>query len=145
MFNLEYLNKLTKGTLSENLGMKFTELTDEYLAATMPVDHRTIQPMGLLHGGASVALAETLGSVASLIKLENINEQSVVGIEINANHLKSASSGIVTGKCRPLKIGKTIHVWEIKITNQQGDLLCISRITIAVIKKRNIKEPQTEK
>ncbi|MBP6385771.1 MAG: hotdog fold thioesterase [Pseudarcicella sp.] len=138
MLTLEILNSFSQGTLSGHLGMKFTELTDDYLVATMPVDHRTVQPMGFLHGGASVALAETLGSVASLTKLENLDEQSIVGVEINANHLKSASTGIVTGKCVPLKIGKTLHVWEIKITNEAGELLCVSRITTAVIKKRKI-------
>ncbi|MCB0489513.1 MAG: hotdog fold thioesterase [Cyclobacteriaceae bacterium] len=118
-----------------HLGIEFTEVGEDYLCATMPVDHRTHQPMGLLHGGASVALAETLGSVAATCCV-NLNTQYCVGLEINANHIKSAREGIVTGKVTPIHIGKKTHVWEIRITNAMSELICVSRITMAVIDKR---------
>ena len=100
----------------------------------MPVDYRTIQPFGLLHGGASVALAETLGSISGGMKV--YNNKTVVGIEINANHLKSVRDGWVYGKATPIRIGKKFQVWEIKITNEENDLVCISRLTLAVVNKR---------
>ena len=134
--NLELLNSVSANTLTEFLGIEFTELGDDYIKATMPVDERTVQPMRLLHGGASVVLAETLGSVASMYCLENINTHSVVGVEINANHLSSAKEGdLVTGIVKPLKIGRTMHVWEIKIYRSDERLICVSRITTAVVEK----------
>jgi len=133
---LEKLNSMSVGNMVEHLGIEFTEVTSEYVCAKMPVDARTKQPFGLLHGGASVALAESLGSVASTLSLENPEKQTAVGVEINANHLKSAREGYVYGKCTALKIGRTMHVWDIKITNEAGDLVCVSRLTTAIIERR---------
>lgn len=133
--SVEQLNKLSVNNMVGHLGIEFTEVGEDYLCATMPVDHRTHQPMGLLHGGASVALAETLGSVAATCCV-NLNTQYCVGLEINANHIKSAREGIVTGKVTPIHIGKKTHVWEIRITNAMSELICVSRITMAVIDKR---------
>ncbi len=119
----------------QHLGIEFTEIADDYLIAKMPVDHRTHQPLGLLHGGASVALAETLGSVAATFCVDPAL-QYCVGLEINANHIKSVKSGFVFGKTTPIHIGKRTHVWEIRITDEDDSLVCISRITMAVIDKR---------
>lgn len=133
---IEQINAFSKATLGENLGMEFTEIGDDYMKATMPVDHRTRQPFGLLHGGASVALAETLGSVASQYCIDNPGEYYGVGLEINANHLRSANSGLVTGIVKPIRVGKSMHVWNIEISDERDRLVCVSRITIAIIKKR---------
>lgn len=119
----------------EHLGIVFTEVGEDYLTATLPVDKRTYQPYGLLHGGASLALAETLGSMAAAFCVDR-TKQYCVGLEINANHVKSAREGIVTGTTRPIHIGKRTHVWEIKIVNPQNELISISRITMAVIDKK---------
>jgi 1,4-dihydroxy-2-naphthoyl-CoA hydrolase len=132
---LESLNKMSANTMVEHLGIVFTGIGDNYIEATMPVDHRTHQPMGLLHGGASVVLAETLGSVAATCCVDP-GKQYCVGLDINANHLKSIRSGVVKGRTTPIHIGKRTQVWEIRITNEQQELLCISRITLAVIDKR---------
>lgn len=118
-----------------HLGITFTEVGADYLVARMPVDHRTHQPLGLLHGGASVALAETLGSVAAHICVDPAR-QYCVGLEINANHIKGVRTGFVNGRTTPIHIGKRTHVWEIRITNDEGDLVCLSRITMAVIDKK---------
>lgn len=134
-FNLEGLNQLQSGTLVEHLGIEFSEIGDDYLKATMPVDHRTKQPLGLLHGGASAALAETLGSVAGMLCLADVFEHSIVGLEINANHLKSAKEGFVTGIVKPIRVGRTVQVWEIKIYDVQNSLICVSRLTLAVISR----------
>ena len=131
----EEFRQRSKGTLGETLGIEFTGIGDDWLEARMPVDHRTIQPAGLLHGGASVALAETLGSIASLLCID-AEKQLPVGLEINANHIKSARSGWVTGRATPLHIGRTTHVWEIKIHNENKDLVCISRLTVAIIDRK---------
>jgi len=119
----------------EHLGIEVTDIGDDYIQATMPVDHRTHQPYGLLHGGASVALAETLGSVAAHCTVDD-QTKYCVGLEINANHVKSVKSGMVTGVARPIHIGQRTHIWEIRITNEKNELVCISRITMAVIDKR---------
>jgi 1,4-dihydroxy-2-naphthoyl-CoA hydrolase len=134
--SLEKLNSMSVGNMVEYLGIEFTEVTPDYICAKMPVDSRTKQPMGLLHGGASVTLAESVGSIASWLSLENTEKQAAVGIEINANHLKSAREGYVYAKCTPLKVGRTMHVWDIKITNDAGDLVCVSRLTTAIIDVR---------
>jgi 1,4-dihydroxy-2-naphthoyl-CoA hydrolase len=126
------LNATNPGTLNEALGIRFTEVGDDYLRGTLPVDGRTRQPYGLLHGGASVALAETLGSVAAWLALP-ADGGRVVGIEINANHLRAATSGEVTGTARPLHLGRSTQVWEIRIEDTQGRLTCISRVTLAVV------------
>ena len=126
----------SRNTLGEHLGIQFTELGDDYLKATMPVDRRTHQPYGLLHGGASVALAETLGSVCSALVINN-EKFICVGIEINANHLRSVRSGLVTGTCTPIHIGGSTHVWDIKVHDEHNKLICISRLTVAILKKQN--------
>ena len=132
---VEYLNRFSNNTLAENLGIEITQIGEDYIEAKMPVDRRTHQPYGLLHGGASVALAETLGSIAAHCTVDDQNKYCV-GLEINANHLKSVKNGFVTGIARPLHVGQRTHVWEIKITNDQKELVCVSRITMAVIDKR---------
>lgn len=131
----EQVNLGATGNMMEHLGLLITEIGEDYITGTMPVDHRTIQPMGLLHGGASVVLAETLGSIAGSLSC-NAPDEYVVGLEINANHIKSARSGVVTGIARPMHIGSRTQVWEIRITNEAEELVCISRITLAVIQKR---------
>jgi len=135
-FTLESINAISKDTMVEHLGIEFTDFGDDYLEARMPVDHRTVQPMRLLHGGASAALAETLGSVASVLCLENTDTHTVVGVEINANHLRSATKGFVTGRVSPLRVGRRMHVWQIKIKDENDKLICVSRLTIAVVEKR---------
>ena len=130
-----HLNEIGKNTMVEHIGIEFTEIGPDYIIARMPVDHRTVQPMRLLHGGASVALAETLGSVASAISVDP-EKFDVVGLEINANHIKSMTSGFVYGKASPIHTGKKTHVWDIRITNEAGELVCISRLTVAVIPKK---------
>ena len=122
-------------SMGANLGIEFTEIGEDYLVARMPVDKRTIQPMGLLHGGASATLAETLGSVASVLLQDDITKSPIVGIEINANHLGSARSGFVTGKVTPIKIGRTIHVWNIDIVDENDQKICVSRLTTMVLNK----------
>jgi len=128
------LGAIEPGTMAEFLGMEWTELGDDYLKIRMPVDQRTKQPYGLLHGGASCALAETMGSVASQLVLDP-NKFICVGLEINANHIRSARSGYVHGIARPLHLGGTTHVWDIKIYDDQEKLICISRLTLAILKK----------
>ena len=128
------LNALSRNTAMEPLGIVFTEIGPDYLRATMPVDARTHQPYGLLHGGASVLLAETLGSSAGgLCAPEG---HGVVGIEINANHLRGVRAGVVTGTARPLHVGRSTQVWDMKIENDAGELVCISRLTLAVVRRR---------
>ena len=121
--------------MCETLGMVFTDFGDDFLTATMPVDHRTKQPAGLLHGGASVALAESLGSIASALCLKSPSKMPV-GIEINANHLKSATSGLVTGKVTPIRVGGSLHVWNIEIHNDKNELVCVSRLSVMIVDKK---------
>jgi 1,4-dihydroxy-2-naphthoyl-CoA hydrolase len=123
-------------TMSEHLGMEFLELGDNYLKISMPVDHRTKQPYGLLHGGASVALAETVGSVASALVIDH-TKFLCVGIEINANHVRSAREGLVLGTCTPIHIGSSTHVWDIKIHDEKEKLVCVSRLTVAVLPRKD--------
>jgi 1,4-dihydroxy-2-naphthoyl-CoA hydrolase len=132
---IDELRQFSKNTMVEHLGIEFTELDGNHISARMPVDHRTHQPMGLLHGGASVALAETLGSVASSL-LVDMQGYSCVGIEINANHIKSVSSGFVHGTATPLHVGRKTHVWDIRITNEEHALVCVSRLTVAIVDKK---------
>jgi 1,4-dihydroxy-2-naphthoyl-CoA hydrolase len=132
---VEILNKLSGNTMVTHLGIEFTQVGEDFIKAKMPVDHRTHQPLGLLHGGASVSLAETLGSVGAACCIDN-TKQYCVGLEINANHIKSVRDGFVYGETRPVHIGKKTHVWEIKITNEAKELVCISRITMAIIDKK---------
>ena len=120
-------------TLADALGIELVALTDDYLEGRMPVDGRTHQPMGLLHGGASVAFAETLGSIAAALRVDR-TKQACVGLEINANHLKGVRDGWVLGRATPVHIGRSTQVWEIRISHEEtGVLVCISRITMAVI------------
>jgi len=128
------LNAGRPGTLIEHLGIEFTEIGDDYIRATMPVDGRTRQPYGLLHGGASVALAETLGSMGAALCVDT-KEYQCVGQEINANHVRAARSGWVTGTARPVHLGGRTQVWGMEIVNEAGKLVCISRLTVAVIRR----------
>lgn len=132
---LEALNKLSRNTLAERLGIEFTAIGEDYLEAKMPVDARTHQPLGLLHGGASVALAETMGSVAASCCLD-VTKQFCVGLEINANHIRSIREGYVKGITKAIHIGKKTQVWDIRIVSDKEELICISRITLAVLDKK---------
>ena len=132
---LEQLNKLSINTMAERIGIEFTAIGDDYLEAKMPVDQRTQQPFGMLHGGASVALAETMGSVAATCCVDG-KKQYCVGLDINANHIRSVRSGYVKGRTTPLHVGKKTQVWEIRIVNEKEELVCISRITMAVLDKQ---------
>ncbi len=131
---VEDLNANREGTLIANLGILFTEIGADFVRGTMPVDTRTVQPYGLLHGGASVALAETLGSMGAAMCVDAA-EYQVVGQEINANHVRAARDGLVTGTARAVHLGGRTHVWTIDIVNEEQKLVCISRITMAVIKR----------
>ncbi|MFS2223657.1 hotdog fold thioesterase [Pantoea sp. B65] len=131
---LELLNQRSVGCMVEHLGIRFTALNDDSIEAVMPVDQRTTQPFGLLHGGASVVLAETLGSMAGY--LCTAGEQWVVGLEVNANHLRAANHGEVRGVCRPLHLGGSHQVWQIEIFDQKNRLCCTSRLTTAVMQPR---------
>jgi 1,4-dihydroxy-2-naphthoyl-CoA hydrolase len=133
-YTLADLNALCVGNMGGHLGIEFIEIGPNFVRARMPVDERTRQPIGLLHGGASVALAETLGSVAAnLVKNRAGSMGGCVGLEINANHLRPVRSGWVFGETRPLRLGQTTQVWEIRITDKRDRLVCISRLTIAVL------------
>jgi uncharacterized protein (TIGR00369 family) len=129
---LEHITATNRDTAGESLGIEFTEIGDDFIRGRMPVDRRTVQPRGILHGGASVLLAETLGSIAANYCLRG-EHQTAVGLEINANHIRSVGSGWVTGTARPIHLGGSTQVWEIRIENDEGKLTCISRITMAVI------------
>ena len=129
--SVDALNALSPGTAMAPLGIVFTEVGPDYLRATMPVDARTRQPYGLLHGGASVLLAETLGSSAGMLCADE--DSLVVGIEINANHLRGVREGTVTGTARPLHLGRSTQVWEIRIEDEAGRPVCVSRLTLAVV------------
>jgi 1,4-dihydroxy-2-naphthoyl-CoA hydrolase len=135
--DLARLNGWSANTMMEALGIRITAVGDDWLAGSMPVDQRTYQPYGLLHGGASVALAETLGSTAAMLTLDPERELAV-GLDINANHIRGVRSGTVTGTAKALHIGRTTQVWEIRIENEEGALVCISRITMAVIPARGM-------
>ena len=129
------LKSTMPATMGEHLGMEWAEIGPDFLSIRMPVDHRTHQPYGLLHGGASCALAETVGSVASHLVIDT-EKFICVGLEINANHVRGVRSGCVTGTATPLHLGSTTHVWDIKIKDEAGQLVCVSRLTVAVLKKK---------
>jgi len=129
------VNQMSQNTMLSAIGIEFTELGEDYIKATMPVDHRTHQPMGLLHGGASAALAETLGSFASHLVVDS-SKFNCVGLEINANHIRPKTEGIVTGIAKSIHLGSKTHIWEIKIEDERGKLICISRLTMAVLSKK---------
>jgi 1,4-dihydroxy-2-naphthoyl-CoA hydrolase len=134
---LARINGWSRDTMMQTLGIVFTEVGDDWVRGTMPVDHRTHQPFGLLHGGASVVLAETLGSTAAMLTLDPELEVAV-GLDINANHIRGVRAGLVTGTARAAHLGRTTQVWEIRIENEEGALVCLSRITMAVIPTRRV-------
>jgi 1,4-dihydroxy-2-naphthoyl-CoA hydrolase len=134
-FKVEDLAHLRVNTLADRIGIEFTEVGPDFLRGTMPVDERTIQPYGLLHGGASCVLAETLGSVASAYVIDHAKFYCV-GLEINANHVRGVRSGIVTATARPLHLGASTHVWDIKIEDERGKLVCVSRLTVMIVPKK---------
>jgi 1,4-dihydroxy-2-naphthoyl-CoA hydrolase len=134
--DLDKIFLLEKGTMSEHLGIEWLDVGENFIKGRMPVDHRTIQPFGLLHGGASCVLAETLGSVASYLVIDS-SKYNCTGIEINANHIRSARKGFVTGIAIPLHLGSSTHVWDIKITDENEKLICVSRLTVAIIKRKD--------
>ena len=131
--DLDVFIEMSKNTLSDHLGIEFLEKGENYITARMPVDHRTRQPFGILHGGASVALAETLGSIASVFCLDDPAKQKAVGLEINANHLRPVTEGWVYGKVTPIHIGRRTHIRDIRITNEEEKLVCVSRLTVAIV------------
>ena len=137
-FSVADLNTYQQKTLVSHLGIRYVEVGDDYLAATMPVDERTKQPAGILHGGASVALAETLGSTGANLVVDR-DKYLCVGLEINANHVKTMREGEVKGVARPLHIGATTQVWEIRISETRERLVCVSRITMAVLDRALMK------
>ena len=132
--SIETIAAMHKGTATEHVGLEFIEVGDDYIKGRIPVDGRTVQPYGILHGGMSVVLAETLGSVAAVSCLPE--GQRAVGLDINANHLRAATSGWVTGIARPVHVGGTTQVWQIEMRNDDGELTCVSRLTMAVLRPR---------
>lgn len=135
-FSLETANARSQGTLVSQLGIEFVDVGDDYVTAKMPVDERTRQPAGVLHGGASVVLAETLASWAATFAVDR--EQShCVGLEINANHVRAIGSGWVLGTARPLHLGRSTQIWEVRIVDEQSRLICVSRVTMAVLATPN--------
>ena len=132
--SIDMLNLMNINTMGEVLGIQFIAFGEDFLKATMPVNKNTHQPYGLLHGGASAALAETIGSVASFLCID-AEKELCVGIEINCNHIRGKKDGVVTATCKPLHIGATTHVWDIKIDDEREKLVCVSRLTVAILKK----------
>jgi 1,4-dihydroxy-2-naphthoyl-CoA hydrolase len=133
-YKVEQWQHITKGNMLEHLGIEITSIGDDSLEGIMPIDHRTVQPQGILHGGASVVLAESLGSIASNM-IVDFNQFACVGLDINANHIRPVSKGKVRGVAKAIHIGKKTHVWGIEIFNEENKLVCISRLTMAVIEK----------
>ncbi len=133
-YNLDMITAISKNTMAEHLGIEYMEIGEDFLKAKMPVNNKTVQPMRLLHGGASVAFAETMGSIVGLMCIPNIKTHTVVGLEINANHIRGVKEGNwVFAICKPVHVGRTTMICEIKITNNQEKLVCMSRITLAVV------------
>jgi 1,4-dihydroxy-2-naphthoyl-CoA hydrolase len=137
-YSLETINAQSKGNMSEHLDIQFIDIQDDMLVADMPVDHRTKQPAGLLNGGASCVLIETIGSVASLLCV-NTDLFFPVGTEINASHLKAAKSGRVTAYCRPIKCKGTIHSWDVEIKDEKGELTCKGRLSTMILKRSSFE------
>ncbi|MEX2597500.1 MAG: hotdog fold thioesterase [Salibacteraceae bacterium] len=135
----EQADKMRTDTMLETLDIRITEIGVDYLKGSMPVDHRTVQPYGILHGGASVTLAESLGSVAAHLTVD-ADRYYCVGMEINANHIKPATKGRVIGTAKPFHIGRSSQVWGIEIHDESGQLICVSRITMAVVPKQKLKK-----
>jgi 1,4-dihydroxy-2-naphthoyl-CoA hydrolase len=132
---LESIKDFGKETMADYLGMQWVEIGDDYLKLSMPVNEKTKQPYGILHGGASCVLAETVGSIASALVID-MDKNICMGLDINATHIRSARGGIVIGHCTPLQLGNTIHVWDIKIYDEAEKLICVSRLTVAILPKR---------
>lgn len=132
---VDQINSMCKSTIHDALGIEITEKGNDFLKGIMPVDERTVQPMRILHGGANVVLAESLGSIASLLIIDPDNE-ICVGLDVNANHIRAAKSGFVTGIAKPINIGRKIHVWEIKISDEDGKLSCVARLTVSILPKK---------
>lgn len=132
---LDLMSSFSQGTLAENLGIEFLEIGDDFIRARMPVDHRTVQPFGLLHGGASASLAETLGSIAGSFCVD-VEKKYVVGLEINCNHIRSARAGFVVGTARPVHLGSSTQIWDIRIVDERDKLVCVSRLTLAVLERK---------
>lgn len=130
-YELDMLNGMRNANMAGHIGIKFLEIGDDYLKAHMPVDEKTKQAFGILHGGASCVLSETLGSVAAWMCIDPTKERAV-GIEINANHLRPASEGLVTGICKPIRVGKSLHVWNTEIFGENGKMACTSRLTVSI-------------
>ena len=133
--SLPALNALAQGTLIDHLAIEITAIGDDFITARMPVDQRTVQPFGLLHGGASVVLAETLGSIAAMLCV-NSTEKICVGLEVNANHVRAARSGYVVGTVRPVHVGNSTQIWQTHIVDENERLVCISRLTVAVLDRK---------
>tara|TARA_B100001094_G_scaffold183521_1_gene177842 strand:+ start:74 stop:496 length:423 start_codon:yes stop_codon:yes gene_type:complete len=133
---IKLISDRSKSTMVSTLGIEITDFGNKYISGKMPVDERTKQPFGLLHGGASAAFAETLGSMGAGNQVD-LRQYSVVGIELNSSHLKAVKNGWVFGKAMPIRIGRTIQVWDINITNEKDEAVCKSRLTLAVIKKND--------
>ena len=133
--SLAEVNGWAPNTMIETLGIQVVDIGDDYIRGTMPVDARTLQPYGLLHGGASVSLAETLGSMAAMLCVDAATELAV-GLDINANHVRGITSGVVTGTARPIHVGRTTQVWEIRIEDERSRLVCIARLTVAVVPRK---------
>jgi 1,4-dihydroxy-2-naphthoyl-CoA hydrolase len=133
--NPSMMDKMSEGTIDQHLGIKITEVGDDYLIGTMPADSRTFQPYGIVHGGANVVLAETLGSMAGAHIIDS-EHYLCMGQEVSATHLRPVSSGLVTGTARPIHLGRRSHVWEIRLTNDQGKLSCIAKLILAIVPKK---------
>ena len=134
-FTIADLQLLANNTMMQHIGINITEIGDDFLRGTMPVDHRTVQPMGLLHGGASITLAETLGSLAANFVVDK-DLFYCVGLDINGNHIRGIKCGLVTGTAKPLHLGTSTQVWSIEIVDDENKLICISRLTMAVLRKK---------
>ena len=135
MPNPSLMEKTSEGTIDQHLGIKITDVGDDYLTGTMPADHRTFQPYGIVHGGANVVLAETLGSMAGAHVIDT-EHYLCMGQEVSATHLRPVSSGLVTGTARPIHLGRRSQVWEIRLTNDQGKLSCITKLILAIVPKK---------
>lgn len=133
-YTAEEAKQIVTGTMIEHIGIEIIEVGEDFLKGTMPVDHRTVQPMKILHGGASVTLAETLGSLAATMVIDN-EKKLCVGLDINANHIRAVKAGFVTGLAKPVHLGSSTQVWSIEIKDDEGRLVCISRLTMAILDK----------
>ncbi len=136
-FSLYQISQFNQNTMAGHLGIEITEIGDDFLVATMPANEKTVQPFRILHGGASVVLIETLGSIASTMCISDLSKQTAVGLEVNANHLKSIPEGsFVRGICKAVRVGRQVHVWGVEIFDEKGALSCIGRLTVAIVERR---------